>query len=248
MIINTARKKMMEGKPALGAACGTGSPLAAQVLARAGYDYVMLDDQHGLWDPTAIVAAFQTIQLAGAVPMARVRKNDFATIGAMLDRGAMGIVVPLVNSVKDARAAAYATRYPPRGGRSFGPYGCGSYGPDYADWIDDQVFLAVQIESREAVEQVDEIMAVEGVDGCWIGPNDLGRSMGLDLTKAEDEAAHQAAIARTLEACKAAGKIPGIAFGPSKGLIEQGFLFLTPGSDTGLLSAGSDEMLRMLRS
>ncbi len=248
MVINTARKQMMEGKPVLGAAVGTGSPLAAQILALAGFDYVMIDDQHGLWDPTAIVAAFQTIQLAGAVPMARVRKNDFATIGAMLDRGAMGVVAPLVNSVKDARAAAYAMRYPPRGGRSFGPYGCRSYGADYADWIDDQLFLAVQIESREAVEQVDEIMAVEGIDGCWIGPNDLGRSMGLDLTKAADVEAHQAAITRTLEACKAAGKIPGIAFGPTKELMAQGFLFLTPGSDVGFLSEGSRELLQMLRA
>ena len=248
MIINTAKKRMLEGKPALGAACGTASPLVAQVLANAGFDYVMVDDQHGLWDPTVIVAAFQAIQLAGAVPMARVQKNDFATIGAILDRGAMGIVVPLVNSVHDAEAAAYAARYPPRGGRSIGPYGCRSYGPDYADWIDDQLFLAVQIESKEAVEHVDEIMAVDGIDGCWIGPNDLGRSMGLDLTKGADVEAHQAAIARTLEACKAAGKVPGIALGPTKELIEQGFLFLTPGSDFGFLSTGSDELLRALRS
>jgi 4-hydroxy-2-oxoheptanedioate aldolase len=248
MVINTARKLMLEGKPALGAACGNGSPLTAQLLALAGFDYVLIDDQHGLWDPTAIVAAFQTIQLAGSIPMARVRKNDFATIGAMLDRGAMGIVAPLVNSVEDAEAAAYAMRYPPRGGRSFGPYGCRNYGPDYADWIDDQLFLAVQIESREAVENVDAIMAVDGIDGCWIGPNDLGRSMGLDLTRAADVEAHQAAIARTLEACKTTGKIPGIAFGPTKELIEQGFQFLTPGSAEGFVSEGSRELLQRLRA
>ena len=72
----------------------------------AGYDFVLLDDQHGLWDPDTITAAFQSIRLAGSVPMARVQKNDFAAIGAMLDRGAMGIVAPLVNAVEEARAAA----------------------------------------------------------------------------------------------------------------------------------------------
>jgi 4-hydroxy-2-oxoheptanedioate aldolase len=248
MVVNTAKKRMLEGRPAFGGACGTGSPLAAQVMALAGFDFVLLDDQHGLWEPNAIVAAFQNIHCAGAVPMARVQKNEFATIGAMLDRGAMGIVAPLVNSVEDARAAAYAMRYPPRGGRSFGPYGCASYGPDYADWVDDEVFLAVQIESKEAVEQVEEILAVDGVDGCWIGPNDLGRSMGLDLSKPEDVEAHQAAISRTLDACKKANKIPGIAFGPTVELIEQGFLFLTPGSDLGILRTASREMLDKLRS
>jgi 4-hydroxy-2-oxoheptanedioate aldolase len=248
MYTNRVKQMMLEGKPALGAICATGSPLAAEMMALAGFDFVMFDDQHGVCDPTVVTAAFQRTRMAGAVPMARVRKNDFAAIGAMLDRGAMGIVVPLVNSAEDARAAAYAMRFPPHGGRSFGPFGCASYGPDYADWIDDQLFLAVQIESKEAVGNVDEILAVEGVDGCWIGPNDLGRSMGLDLREPADVAAHQAAIRETLEACKRANKIPGIALGPMKELIEQGFLFVTPGSDAGILSDSSRQILQELRS
>jgi len=154
--------------------------------------------------------------------MARVQKNDFGVIGAMLDRGAKGIVAPLVNSVEEAKAAAYAVRYPPRGGRSFGPYGCASYGPDYAEWVDDEVFLAVQIESQQAVEHVEEIMAVPGVDGCWIGPVDLGRCLRLNLGRPSDVERHQAAVFRTLEACKAANKIPGIALGLIKGLIALG--------------------------
>jgi 4-hydroxy-2-oxoheptanedioate aldolase len=180
--------------------------------------------------------------------MARVQKNDFGVIGAMLDRGAMGIVVPLVNTVAEAKAAAYAVRYPPRGGRSFGPYGCASYGSDYAEWVDDEVFLAVQIESQQAIEHVEQIMAVPGVDGCWIGPVDLGRSMGVDLSKPDGVERHQAAIRRTLAACTATSKIPGIALGPMKDLIAQGFLFLTPGSDLGLIQIGAREQLQSLRS
>ena len=106
----------------------------------------------------------------------------------------------------------------------------------------------MQIESQQAVEQVEEIMAVPGVDGCWIGPVDLGRSLGLNLGNPGDVERHQAAIRRTLEACKGANKIPGIALGPMKDLIAQGFLFLTPGSDLGILQSASRELLQALRS
>ena len=247
MHVNKAKAKMQKGRPALGSVCGCGSPLVAKLMAEAGFDFILVDNQHGLWEPAALVAAFQSIHAAGATPMARVQKNDFAHIGAMLDRGAMGIVAPLVNTVEDARAAAAAVRFPPAGARSFGPYGCTHFGPDYADWIDEQVFLAVQIESAEAVAHVDEILAVDGVDGCWIGPNDLGRSMGLDLSRPEDVQRHQDAMRATLEACQRAGKSPGIAFGPMPELIAQGYLFVTPGSDFGLLSDGSRQLLDSLR-
>jgi 4-hydroxy-2-oxoheptanedioate aldolase len=247
MYINKAKQMMQAGQPALGSVCGTGSPLVARLMAQSGFDFILVDDQHGLWEPAALTAAFESILAAGAAPMARVQKNDFAQIGAMLDRGALGIVAPLVNSADDARAAAAAMRYPPAGARSYGPYGCTHFGPDYADWVNEQVFLAVQIESAQAVAHVDEILAVEGVDGCWIGPNDLGRSMGLDLRQPADVERHQAAMRTILAACRRAGKIPGIAFGPMPDLIAQGYLFVTPGSDFGLLTNGARALLDSLR-
>ena len=243
MTMNTAKKMMLEGKPALGAAAGLNSPLAAETLALAGYDFVMIDDQHGLWDPSNIVAAVRSIRVACSIPMARTQKNDFGQIGAMLDRGVLGIVVPMVNSVADARAAAYAMRFPPRGGRSYGPYGCAIYGADYPDWANDEVFLAVQIESKEAAQDVEAIMAVDGIDGCWIGPNDLSRSMRVAMWSEP----HLAAIDRTLQACKKLGKIPGIAFGDMPHLIEQGFLFVTPGDDRSPIDTVGRATLRQLR-
>ena len=235
MYINRAKQSMLEGRPALGAVCQLGSPIAAETLALAGYDFVLVDGQHGAWDAATVTAAFRGIHAAGSVPMARVEKNDFWAIGAMLDRGALGVVVPLVNSAEEAEQAVYAARYPPAGGRSLGPYGCWIYGHDYLRWADDAIFLAVQIESREAVERGDEILAVEGVDGCWIGPSDLARSMGLDLQRPGDIRKHEQAMLRVLEACKRAGKIPGIAFGPMQQLLEQGYLFVTPCIDQGEL-------------
>jgi 4-hydroxy-2-oxoheptanedioate aldolase len=247
MTKNRAKQLMLEGRPALGAVCQLGSPITAETLALAGYDFVLVDGQHGAWDASTITAAFRGIYAASSVPMARVRKNDFGAIGAMLDGGALGVVVPLVNSADEAKQAVYATRYPPAGGRSLGPYGCWIYGPDYLRWADDAIFLAVQIESVEAVERADEILAVEGVDGCWIGPSDLARSMGLDLQRPNDVQKHEQAMLRVLEACKRAGKIPGIAFGPMQQLLEQGYLFVTPFIDLGELRSAARDKLHALR-
>jgi len=244
MVINTVKKMMLEGKPALGASAGLNSTLACETLVQAGYDFILVDDQHGLWEPSTLVAAFHSIYYGGSIPMARVRRNDFGLIGAMLDRGALGLVIPLVNNADDARAAAHATRFPPRGGRSYGPYACTIYGADYADWINDQVFLAVQIESKEAIQNVEEIMSVDGIDGCWIGPNDLSRSMGVPM----GSPAHVAAIYKTLEVCKKLGKIPGIAFGDMPKYLKDGFLFVTVGDDRSPIEAAGRAIIRQLRA
>ena len=243
MRFNTAKQKMLEGKPAIGAGAGLGSPLAAEILALSGLDYVMVDDQHGLWEPESMLAAFRSIRLAGCVPMARVGKNDFYAIGAALDRGALGIIVPMVHTAEDAEAAAYAMRYPPRGGRSMGAYGCQMYGADYIKHANDEVFLAVQIESKEGLENVDEIMAVDGVDGTWVGPWDLAASMGIDF----GSEAHEAAILRVVDACKKAGKIPGTyCGGQGAHRIKQGYLFVTPAGDSMHIEAGVKQVLAEL--
>jgi 4-hydroxy-2-oxoheptanedioate aldolase len=246
MRVNTAKQRMLAGKPALGAAVGLGSPLAAEMFSLEGFDFVMVDCQHGLWDETSAAAAFHHICLGPAIPMARVRQNDFAAIGQLLDRGALGIVVPLVNSPKDAQAAAYAMRYPPQGGRSMGPAGARMHGADYLERANDEVFLAVQIESIQAVEHAEEIMAVEGVDGCWIGPADLAASMGVDPTTPEGAKAREEAILRVLEACRKTNKISGFAAGlDGRHWIELGCLFVTVASDAAYISSNAPQTLRL---
>ena len=245
MRINEAKRRMLEGKPVTGPVLGLGSPLIAEMFSLAGFDYVMIDNQHGAWDDASTMAAIRGISLGRAAPMARVQKNDYYAIGRLLDQGAMGIVVPMVNSVEEAEAAVFATRYPPRGGRSWGPFGTEFYGPDYGNWVDDEVFLAVQIETREAAEHAEEILSVEGVDGCWIGPNDLGKSLGVDPATPVGEAALEAAILEVLEACKRTGKVPGIwAGGMGQHRLDQGFVFVTVCNDALMLSAGIDGVMR----
>ena len=170
MTINPAKQKMLQGEPVYGAEVNLGSYLSAELLSPLGFDFILVDNQHGAWDDTTSMGAFRSIALGSAMPMARVRRNEFGAIGRLLDRGAMGIVVPMVNSVEEAEAAAEAVRYLPIGGRSAGAFGTGFLGGDYMEWANDEIFLAVQIESVRAAENAEAILSVEGIDACWIGP------------------------------------------------------------------------------
>jgi 4-hydroxy-2-oxoheptanedioate aldolase len=250
MRVNAAKRRLQDGSAAIGVGAVLGSFLGAELLSQAGFDWVLVDCQHGHWDDASALAAFRAISLGGAAPMARVRQNDFAAIGRLLDQGALGIVVPLVNSAEQARAAAQAVRYPPRGGRSMGAFLAAYQGADYMDWADDEIFLAVQIESAQAVDCAEEILAVDGIDGCWIGPKDLARSMGVDVETAAGRAAHEAAVLHVLAACQKTGKVPGIDGDgevQARRWLEHGFKFVTTISDAGLLIEGGRSILQRLR-
>jgi 4-hydroxy-2-oxoheptanedioate aldolase len=225
---------MLAGSPAIGTSVGMGSPAIAELLSHAGFDFVLVDLQHGAWTDETASHAFRAISLGGATPMARVAANDYGAIGRLLDRGALGIVVPMVNSAAEAQAAAHAMRYPPHGGRSSGG-APPRFGAHYDAWANDEVFLAVQIETVQAVEQAEAILAVDGVDGCWIGPTDLARSMGVE----RGTPAHREMILRTVAACQKTGKIAGISgdldISP---WLEHGLRFVTTSYDGGLLLEG----------
>jgi len=249
MTINTAKIRMLEGKPAIGAELALGSPLAAELLSNVGLDFILVDTQHGAWADDSTMYAFRSISLGSSTPMARVRQNNFGEIGRLLDAGALGVVVPMVNTKQEAEEAAFATRYPPKGGRSGGAFGTSYYGEDYNEKINDEVFLAVQIESKLGLQNANEIMSVEGIDGCWIGPNDLAKSMGLDLQSSEGLKKHTDAIHEIVEICKQNHKIPGISTGSStvvKPWIEQGCLFVTAGYDDGWVIEGAKRTLTEL--
>jgi|SRR5438132_559569 len=244
---NLAKQKMLRGEPAIGAACGLGAPLAAEMLSRAGFDFILVDNQHGAWTDETSTDGLRYICLGSAVPMVRVRWNDFSAIGQLLDRGALGLVVPMVNSTEEARAAAFAARYPPRGGRSSGGALTLHFGSDYDQWVNDQLFLAVQIESVQAVEHAEEILGVDGIDGCWIGPADLARSMGVDRSTTAGAQAHREMILRVAEACRKTGKIAGISGDVDlRFWVQNGFRFITASWDGGLLLEGAKQVFNFL--
>jgi 4-hydroxy-2-oxoheptanedioate aldolase len=183
--------------------------------------------------------------------MARVLHNDFGLIGRLLDEGMMGIVVPMVNTADDAKRVADACRFPPVGQRSWGWGRARTYGADYSDWIDDQIFVAVQIETAQAAENAEAILATPGVDGCWVGPSDLALSLGFHPSKMDERDEHARALEKVLKACENTGKISGIAGRSVADAVkraEAGFQFVTAGSDLGFMLAAADNALKTLRA
>ncbi|MBI3976547.1 MAG: hypothetical protein HY331_00035 [Chloroflexi bacterium] len=251
MRVNTAKQTMLRGEPAFGYSLGLGSPLAAELLSNCGIDFLLLDTQHGSWGPDSTILALAAIAGGSAVPMARVAANNYTLIGRLLDEGMLGIVVPMVHTVEDARAAAAACRFPPIGARSWGWGRAKAYGDDYPEWIDDQLFLAVQIESAQAVENAEAIMAVPGIDGCWVGPADLALSMGFSPKEAPHREEHARALERVVQACRNTGKISGLAgASPEEGVqrARQGFQFITVAGDARMLMAAAQAGLRTLQA
>ncbi|CAA9587218.1 MAG: hypothetical protein AVDCRST_MAG88-4139 [uncultured Thermomicrobiales bacterium] len=249
MRANGAKRKMVQGQPAFGYSLALGSPLAAEALAQSGIDFILLDTQHGSFGPDSTIACFMAMASGGAIPMARVARNDYTLIGRLLDEGALGIVVPMVHTVEEARAAADACRLPPVGNRSWGWGRAGRYGDDYADRINDEVFVAVQLESIRAVENAEAIMSVPGVDGCWAGPADLALSMGIHPRDAPNDDRHARALEQVVRACRNAGKVPGLSCGSPEEMVRragQGFQFVTGGSDLGFILAGAAAGIKTL--
>jgi 4-hydroxy-2-oxoheptanedioate aldolase len=182
-----------------------------------------------------MVNCFRAIQLGGAAPMARVPWNDTVWIQRTLDAGALGLVVPMVNNAKDAAGVVANMKYATRGQRSSGGSRVSGYiEGNYVKWANDQIAVIVMIETAEAVENAEEILATDGVDGCFIGPNDLALSLGVDPSETGPGTVHEAAIQRVL----AAGKKVGTAVGKHCFTVEdinariaQGFQFVALNSD-----------------
>lgn len=250
MRCNTVKQSLLRGSPAFGAEAGMGSALVAEALAFAGFDFVSVDNQHGEWSHDRLMHAFRGICLGGAIPMARVQRNDYAEIGTVLDLGALGIVVPMVNSAEEAARVVRAAFYPPYGDRSNGGIGVRIHGTqdEYLAHIRQEALIIVMIETREAVERAAQILAVDGVDGCMVGPSDLALSMGVSLWSE----AHEAAVDKILNACRVTGKIPGIAAwgtgsnSPARRAAE-GFLYIQATSDREIVPKGALEILSGVR-
>jgi 4-hydroxy-2-oxoheptanedioate aldolase len=233
------RDRIAAGEVALGISLTSGSVHAAEMCAHSALDYVYLDQQHGLISLDTLVSQLRALAGSPVTPLVRVLRNDPGLIGQALDVGAAGVIVPMVNSAEEARAAVLACRYPPEGVRSWGPvrsrYGLGT---DPA-LVNRQVLCIVMVENREGVKNVRDIVAVDGVDGVYIGPSDLGLSMGLKPELALREGEHADSVAEILAACRAAGRVAAISGSP-RGLRGMGVGMISVGSDTAFMQSGLD--------
>lgn len=198
-------------RPALGAWMFLREPMTAEAAARAGYDYVVVDMQHGIASQSDALAMIQATEAAGAIPVVRVAHNDSESIGRALDSGALAVIVPMVNDADAAARAVAACRYAPVGSRSYGPVAAISrYSDDYARVANETVCCIVMIETKEAVEDIDAILSVPGIDGVYVGPVDLSLTLGLPPETDHDDETFRAAIARIVDACQRYGIVPGI--------------------------------------
>jgi 4-hydroxy-2-oxoheptanedioate aldolase len=241
---NPVTDKLRNGEPAVGAWLSLCSPIAAETMANIGWDWLVIDAEHSPVGFETMVNCFRAVQLGGAVPMARVPWNDIVWIQRTLDAGALGLVVPMVNTRADALHVVSNMKYATLGQRSFGGSRVSQYiDGDYRVWADENVSVIVMIETIQAVENAEEILSLEGIDGCFIGPNDLALSMGISF-KDMNTGAHEEAIMRVLEACRKTGKAAGkhcYNGAEVSQRIAQGFQFLALSSDAGMMAKAARE-------
>lgn len=247
---NSLRFIWSEGNAALGGWLTVPSSFSAEIMAHMGFDWVCVDMQHGMIDELRMIEMLQGISSSDTIPLVRVPRNEPGIIGKCLDAGAWGVIVPMVNSPEEAAAAVAACRYAPVGIRSFGPLRANYYaGFDYYSRANREVCCIVMVETKEAVEKVDEIASVPGVDAIYIGPADLSITLGLRPGPDNPDAAFTVALERVLAACERHGVIPGIAGNADTATkrIEQGFKFVEVASDAGLLALGAGRALSQVR-
>ncbi|BAS27820.1 HpcH/HpaI aldolase family protein [Limnochorda pilosa] len=240
---NRVKERLKQGLPSVGNWINIPSPAVAELLAGHGMDWLLVDTEHCPTDYETIENLLRAMRGTEVVPLVRVAGNDPVLIKKALDRGALGVLVPLVNSAEEAAAAVAAAKYPPEGIRGVAGTRASRYGADlrayFASWNQD-VLVAVQVETRQALEQVEAIAAVPGVDVVFIGPNDLSANLGV--FQQYDHPAFAEAVARVLRATRAHGVAAGYMASDSASVlakIEEGFTFVSAGSDTRLLSAAA---------
>ena len=240
---NRVKELWREGKPAVMGWCSSGNPYIAEVMAHAGYDALTIDWQHGVGvSQSSIVSCIQAIGNTSTVPLVRVPKNEPDYISYVLDAGAYGVIVPMVNSPEEAAAAGLACRYAPQGKRSIG----GSRAAlatgmdDYVKHANDEILCLAMIETVSALDSVEEIAKAPGIDGLYVGPSDLSLDMGVSLSGWATDEEHLAACRRIVEAARKAGVVPchhGAGPEVSAMLMKMGFMLCQITSDVRTVAA-----------
>ena len=247
-------KDIAEGKQKIGAHTFLLDPAITEALALTGYDYVWIDGEHSPFSTENILAHIFAAASGGAASFVRVPWNDPVLLKPILEMNPDAIIIPLVNTVEEAVKAAAACRYPPKGIRGFGPRRAINYGnmelSEYLEEIEKRFLTIIQIENIKAVESIEAIVDVEGIDALILGPFDLSASMGI-IGQVKDEKFF-AACDKVIKACKARGKPCGVSIGCGdldyfKTWISMGIDFISCGDDIGFIQMGAKQVLDCAR-
>lgn len=250
----TFPERLKAGSPVLTAWCGLPEPSVPGILAREAFDAVVMDLQHGSIDFAAALQAVPLVAAAGKPALVRIPVGDFASASRFLDAGVSGVIAPMINTIEDARRFAGFMKFPPVGERSWGAYGAlslsGMEAGEYLQKANDLTVSFAMVETREALAIIDDILAVPGIDGIFIGPSDLSIALSggtaLNPTGAEVDKALDHAVSRA----KAAGKfaaIYAVSGARAAELSAKGFHMVSIGSDISMLRAGAHAALAAAR-
>jgi len=248
---NTALTAWKEGRQTIGCWLLLANTYSAEALSKMGFDWVCVDLQHGLIDYQDLTNMLPAISTSDAIPFVRVPWNEPYEIMKVLDAGAYGVIVPMVNSRAEAEQAVSACRYPPVGGRSSGPIRAALYGGrGYAKEANDQIACIAMIETEDGIANLEEILSTPGLDGVYIGPSDLALAIGLPPRGDTDDPKHMATVKKIFDACKAHGVAAGIhtsSLEYAQKRLSAGFDFVTLGTDSGFMLRAAGEELAAAR-
>ena len=248
---NRLRTLWKEGKAAVNGWLAIPNGFSAESMAHQGWDALTIDLQHGLIDYQAMVQMLQAISTTDTVPVVRVPWLEPGILMKTLDAGAYGVICPMVNTREDAQKLVAWTHYQPRGTRSFGPVRALLYGgADYPQHANDTIVAFAMIETAQALDNLDAILSVEGLDAIYIGPSDLSLALGCKPTFDDVDPPVAQAIDHILERAKAHGVVAAIHNGSAQAAlarIAKGFQFVTVSSDARLMAAGAQQVLAKMR-
>ena len=246
------KQRLAAGGVVIGAWLSLTDPVAAEIFGRLGFDFVMIDTEHGAWDLQPLQTAIMALNGTPTVPLVRVPWNDPVRIKQVLDLGAEGIMAPMVRTVAECEALVAACRYPPSGRRGFGPRRASRYRRDikaYEARANDAIFVMPQIEDVATLDVLDDFLAVPGIDGVAIGPNDMSgtagvfRNPGHPIIRGAIERIGRAAAARGLPAFTGVNT----AEAELASLVGMGFRIQTVASDTDLMISGAEAAIAATR-
>ena len=249
---NKLKELFKAGKPIINSWLGVPSSFSAEVMANQGWDSLTIDMQHGIIDYANAVSMLQAISTTETTPLARVNWNEPGQIMKILDAGCYGVICPMVSNRKEAENFIRACQYPPKGYRSFGPIRATIYGgADYAKYAEQEILKLAMIETKEALEKLDEILDTPGLDGIYIVPADLSLALNEEpgFDRPENTKAYKE-ILRILEFAKKRNLLAGLHNGTpeyAQKMIDKGFNLVTVGSDNRYIAAGSKSDLEKLK-
>ena len=235
---SSLKAKMKKGEVTIGTTISIGHPDIAETLGQIGYDWILIDTEHAPLEVGMVQNLLQAMSGSKSVPIVRVAWNDMVMVKRALDIGAYGIIVPWVNSKEEAERAVQAIRYPPRGLRGYGPRRASLFDPEYVATAERELVLGVQIETQKAIDNLDEILSVDGIDAAVIGPADLSFSMGMLMQY--DNPKFNAALDRVVASARKHHVAAGfLAVDNVERRVKQGFTWLNISADLGILKNGA---------